>query len=121
MSTAKPAAAKPATKARKTAATVAATTNTPAMETSTADGPVAEKAIADVSSDPDQLTPATEMEASGALIEPEIVKRVDTTHPAVDANPRAGLPEHSNRIDFNDPTLSGADAVPRNLAAQGQS
>jgi hypothetical protein len=39
-------------------------------------------------------------------------------HPAVDADPRGGVPEHATRIDFNDPTQSAADAVAEQLAAQ---
>lgn len=65
----------------------------------------------------DQLSPATEMAASGAFIEPEIVAGVDTDHPAVDNAPRKDQPAISNRIDFNDPTVSEAEAVERNLAA----
>ena len=66
----------------------------------------------------DNLTPATEMAASGAMIEPEIVERIDFDHPAVDNNPRAGQPAVANRIDFNDPGKSDADAVAENLAKQ---
>lgn len=57
-------------------------------------------------------TPASEMEASGAVIEKD-AKDVNLKHPAVDANPRAGVPE--NQIDFNDPTLSQKEAVQENL------
>lgn len=63
----------------------------------------------------DELTPATDVAASGAFIEPEIVSRVDTGHPAVDNEPRKGQPAISNRIDFNDPTISEAEAVQHNL------
>jgi hypothetical protein len=66
----------------------------------------------------DDLTPATQIAASGAMIEPEIVERVDTDHPAVDNAPRKGQPVLANRIDFNDPGLADADAVERNLADQ---
>ena len=65
----------------------------------------------------DTLTPATEVAASGAMIEPEIVSRIDTAHPAVDNEPRKGQPVISNMIDFNDPTLGDADAVAANLKA----
>lgn len=58
-----------------------------------------------------------EVAASGAIIEPEIVERIDTTHPAVDDEPRKGVPEASNQIDFNDPTLSPEEAVLRHLGA----
>lgn len=63
----------------------------------------------------DVLTPATEIEASGALIEPTIVERVDVDHPAVDNNPREGASVASNQIDFNDPTLTQEEAVVKNL------
>lgn len=66
----------------------------------------------------DDLTPATDMATSGAFIEPEIVERIDTSHPAVDNAPRKGQPVLANRIDFNDPALADADAVERNLADQ---
>lgn len=64
---------------------------------------------------PDNLTPATDVAASGAFIEPEIVERIDTSHPAVDNNPRADAPKVSNQIDFNDPTLTDEEAVAQNL------
>lgn len=68
---------------------------------------------------PDVLTPATEVAASGALIEPTIIERIDTAHPAVDNEPRKRQPVIANRIDFNDPTLSDQEAVERNLDKQG--
>ena len=67
----------------------------------------------------DKLTPATQVAASGAFIEPEIVERIDVDHPAVDNNPRAGQPAVANQIDFNDPHLDSAEAVEKNLKAQG--
>lgn len=66
----------------------------------------------------DDLTPATDVAASGAMIEPEIVSRINTSHPAVDNEPRKGQPAIANRIDFNDPTLSQEEAVAENLKAQ---
>lgn len=60
-----------------------------------------------------KIAPATEFEASGAPH--QIVGDVDPGHPAVDNDPRAGTSVEQNRIDFNDPTLSGADAVAKNL------
>jgi hypothetical protein len=65
----------------------------------------------------DTLTPATDVAASGAMIEPTIVERIDTSHPAVDNEPRKGAPKLSNQIDFNDPTLPQAEAVEANLKA----
>lgn len=56
---------------------------------------------------------ATEFEASGAPH--QIVPDVDPNNPAVDNDPRAGTTTEQNRIDFNDPTLSGAEAVAKNL------
>ena len=62
-----------------------------------------------------------EMEASGAIIAPED-KDIDTSHPAVDANPRQGenLPPEANKIDFNTPSAlqSAKEAVAENLKAQ---
>lgn len=63
----------------------------------------------------DTLTPATDVAASGAFIEPEIVARIDVDHPAVDNNPRKGQPPIANQIDFNDPHLDTHAAVERNL------
>lgn len=69
---------------------------------------------------PDTLTPATDVAASGAMIEPTIVERIDTSHPAVDNTPRKGAPVSSNMIDFNDPTLTQAEAVEQNLKDQAK-
>lgn len=63
------------------------------------------------------VKPATAFEQSGAPVQ---AADIDTGHPAVDANPRAGTTEAQNRIDFNDPTLTGAEAVAKNLANQGE-
>lgn len=65
--------------------------------------------------EPDQLEPATAVEASGAMIEPTIVERIDTSHPAVDNEPRKGVSRVSNQIDFNDPTQTPEEAVLENL------
>lgn len=61
--------------------------------------------------------PATSFAPSGA---PEqTVADVDASNPAVDADPRANTSADQNRIDFNDPGLSSAEAVEKNLKAQG--
>ncbi|PNU02513.1 hypothetical protein [Novosphingobium guangzhouense] len=63
--------------------------------------------------------PAAEtIDTSGAP--QQIVPDVDMSHPAVDADPRGGTTEVQNRIDFNDPTLSGREAVEKILADQGK-
>lgn len=67
---------------------------------------------------PANIPAATEINTSGAP--QQVVPGVDMSHPAVDSNPRAGTTIDQNRIDFNDPTISGAEAVARNLAAQTQ-
>ena len=64
---------------------------------------------------PEKLTPATDVAASGALIEPGVVKRVDTAHPAVDDNPRKNTRVIDNTITFNDPTVPGHVQAARNL------
>lgn len=66
-------------------------------------------------SKPADIAPATDFEASGAVIEPAVVKKVDMKHPAVDDNPRKGTTADMNRIDFNDPTKTDAEAVEDNL------
>lgn len=63
---------------------------------------------------PAKIKPATTINPSGAP--DQIVPDVDMTHPAVDANPREGTTVEQNRIDFNDPRKSGAEAVAENLA-----
>ena len=67
---------------------------------------------------PANIPAATEFEASGAP--QQVVPDVDPKHPAVDDNPRAGTTVDQNRIDFNDPGLSSAEAVQRNLEAQSK-
>ncbi|KKW93875.1 hypothetical protein [Sphingobium chungbukense] len=64
------------------------------------------------------VSPATEIDASGAP--QQIVPDVDLEHPAVDNDPRAGTTVEQNKIDFNDPTLSGREAVEKNLAEQAK-
>jgi hypothetical protein len=59
------------------------------------------------------VAPATEFDPSGAPV--QTVADVDPEDPAVDANPRENTTEDQNRIDFNDPALSGSDAVENNL------
>jgi len=66
---------------------------------------------------PANIAPAKKIDTSGAP--QQIVPDVDLSHPAVDNNPREGTTVDQNRIDFNDPTLSGAEAVEANLKAQG--
>lgn len=68
----------------------------------------------------DNISPATEVAASGAFIEPEIVARIDVDHPAVDNHPRKGQPKIANQIDFNDPNLENAAAVDKNLQDQAK-
>ena len=59
---------------------------------------------------------ATTFSPSGA---PHQTTSIDVDHPAVDNNPRAGTTAEQNRIDFNNPKLSGAEAVEQNLKNQG--
>ena len=65
-----------------------------------------------------KAAPAKEFAPSGAPIQPT---QVDPNEPAVDADPREGTSEEQNRIDFNDPTLSGAEAVAKNLGLKVES
>jgi hypothetical protein len=65
--------------------------------------------------EPANIKPATEFEASGAVIEPSVVDGVDMAHPAVDDNPRKDTTKDMNKIDFNDPTKTPEEAVEENL------
>lgn len=49
---------------------------------------------------------ADPLEPSGAILEPDAAPATDMKHPAVDTEPRAGLPPESSQIDFNDPTFT---------------
>jgi hypothetical protein len=66
----------------------------------------------------DKLAPATEPTESGALMEDTIKERIDLGHPAVDDQPRKGLPPESNQIDFNDPR--SAREVQKEAAASAE-
>lgn len=86
----------------------------PVVETPVSEG--ASTAATFDHSGPANIPAATEFEPSGAPIQSTAI---DAEHPAVDANPRAGTTVDQNRIDFNDPTLSGEEAVKRNLGIGG--
>lgn len=64
------------------------------------------------------LAPAKTLDAAG--VPQQIVPDVDLTHPAVDNDPRARTTVNQNAIDFNDPRISGAESVKRNLEAQAK-
>ena len=83
----------------------------PARKAAPAKAAAMTKAVADPA-------PATDVAASGAVIEEAVVAAIPLEHPAVDANPRAGTTADQNRIDFNDPSKSGTEAVADALAAQ---
>lgn len=55
-------------------------------------------------------------EESGVAVATE----VNPAHPAVANDPRANTTALQNRIDFNDPTISGAEAVERSLNDQAK-
>lgn len=65
------------------------------------------------------VAPAKKVDTSGSP--QQIVGDVDLSHPAVDNDPRANTTAESNQIDFNDPTLTGAEAVKRNLEVSAKS
>lgn len=64
------------------------------------------------------IAPADKVDTSGAP--QQIVPDVDLDHPAVDNDPRAGTTVEQNQIDFNDPTLTGQEAVEKSLAEQAK-
>ena len=61
------------------------------------------------------IAAAADFDAAGAP--QQIVPDVDPDHPAIDNDPRANTTVQQNAIDFNDPTLTGAEAVAQNLKA----
>jgi hypothetical protein len=69
--------------------------------------------VSTTASQPANIPAATEFDAAGAP--KQIVPDVDVNHPAVDNDPRAGTTVEQNKIDFNDPTVSGQVAVERAL------
>lgn len=87
------------------------------MDTKSKAAAPANTATATAASKPANIAPATEFSTSGAPV--QVVSDVDPTHPAVDDNPRANTTVDQNRIDFNDPTISGAEAVEANLKNEG--
>lgn len=108
---------------QKTTATVAANAKTEknsdtekVIVTNSGDKPT-EGSISDAGNAPANIAPATEVDPSGAPV--QIVPDVDLKHPAVDDNPRAGTTVNQNKIDFNDPTKDGSEAVADMLNAQG--
>jgi len=103
-------------RSRGAAATVARSVDTRNVKTSDRPGV---PDTAGMSEDTLKAAAATDMEASGAFQEPEIKSRIDVDHPAVDNAPRQGQPADANRIDFNDPTKTGAEAVADNMKDQG--
>ena len=64
----------------------------------------------------DPAPAAAFVEASGAIVEPEILGAVDLTHEAIDANPRANTTAMQNAIDLND----AKRANPHDLDFAGQ-
>lgn len=66
--------------------------------------------------DSNGVKPAETVDTAGAP--QQIVPDVDLDHPAVDNDPRKNTSAEQNKIDFNDPTLSGPEAVEQNLKAQ---
>lgn len=76
------------------------------------EGGTDEGAIADLDQ-PANLAPAAEVDTSGSP--QQIVPDVDLNHPAVDSNPRKDTTVAQNRIDFNDPSISGPEAVEKAL------
>lgn len=67
-------------------------------------------------SDAANIPAADTFDPSGAP--QQVVPDVDINHPAVDNDPRAGTTELQNRIDFNDPTKPGHEAVADMLAGK---
>ncbi|WP_020187799.1 hypothetical protein [Methylopila sp. 73B] len=73
----------------------------------------AKPATDDAGSKPANIPAATDFAPSGAP--DQVVPDVDPSHPGVDADPRAGTSVDQNKVDFNDPTKSGAQVVAEQL------
>jgi hypothetical protein len=58
---------------------------------------------------PASIPAATTFSTSGAPV--QLSGDIDVSSPAVDNDMRAGTSVLQNKIDFNDPTVSGSDAV----------
>ncbi len=67
-------------------------------------------------SGPAKIDAATTFSTSGAPV--QLVPDVDPSHPAVDNDPRKNTTVDMNRIDFNDPTISGPEAAAKMLEKQ---
>lgn len=69
----------------------------------------------DATAETADVAPASDFSPSGA---PRQTTDIDVDHPAVDNDPRAGTTSKQNRIDFNDPTIEGREAVEQALKAK---
>ena len=83
-------------------------TSKAALKTAVATGPALDNSGAA------NIPAATEFAPSGAPVQ---TTDIDPSHPAVDDNPRRDTTVDQNRIDFNDPTLTGQEAVEQHLTA----
>jgi hypothetical protein len=54
---------------------------------------------------------AKQPDISGGIVEQSILTGVPMDHPAIDSNPREGLPPESSRIDMNDPSFDAPTLV----------
>lgn len=88
------------------------------MATTSSDGvaAAASPAVANSAQGASGVAPATTFSPSGAA--DQVVPDVDPSHPAVDNDPRANTSALDNKIIFNDPNKSGADAVADLLKGQ---
>jgi hypothetical protein len=75
----------------------------------------AAKPATDTSATDSGVEPATTFSPSGAPH--QVVPDVDPDHPAVDNDPRKNTTADMNRIDFNDPTKTGAEIAAEQLDA----
>lgn len=78
-------------------------------------------AAAKVPANAEKLAPATTAAASGAIVEPAILDRIDMGHPSVDDAPRERSTAEMNQLDLNQPSgrMSQEDMVAANLREQG--
>ena len=77
------------------------------MATKKQEEAAAQAVAADAPADPAPAAALTE--ASGAVIEPEVLSAVALDHASADANPREGTTAAQNQIDWNDPKRIAPD------------
>tara|TARA_R110000751_G_scaffold307640_1_gene430348 strand:- start:34550 stop:34807 length:258 start_codon:yes stop_codon:yes gene_type:complete len=75
----------------------------PAPKKSEPDAPTREESSSKPQTEGSTAEATTTTATSGATVEQAVVDALPMKHPAIDSEPRKGLPPESSQIDFNDP------------------